>query len=238
MRQAMDLPHHLQPQQPLQKAIKGISIMRKHLLVTIMALTASTGFAAAGGRDGANYLTEVNVNSASQAVAQSQASSGAIAQGGNVTFNTPASQHIRNSGTTTIRSAPQVVAPSMSSGHPCAYAPVSIGVSVVGFGGAFGGQRIDDACLLAQMQVRNAAISMIAARNPQACRALEATGTIASGSCGGGRRAYAAPVQTRVVYRNVATAPAPRARRVAATNGNGNCRMVQATASTQKKVCG
>ena len=204
--------------------------MRKLMVATALTLIASSAFA--GERGDNQYLSQIAVNSASQAVANSQSSSGAIAQGGSVTFNTPASQHIRNSGTTTIRSAPQVVAPSMSSGHPCAYAPVSIGVSVVGFGGAFGGQRIDDACLLAQMQVRPAALSMIAARNPQACRALEATGYIAAGSCGGSRRVvYAAPAPTRVA--RVQAAPA---RRVAATNG-GNCRQVFATAGTTKKVC-
>lgn len=206
--------------------------MRKLMLATALTLIASSAFA--GGRGAENsYLTQVNVNAASQAVANSQSSSGAVAQGGSVTFNTPASQHIRNSGTTTIRSAPQVVAPSMSSGHPCAYAPISVGVSVVGFGGAFGGQRIDDACLLAQMQVRNAAIAMIAMRNPAACRALESTGTIGAGSCGGSRRVvYAAPVPTRQARRQ-----AVPARRVAATNGS-NCRQVFATAGTTKKVCG
>lgn len=207
--------------------------MRKYLMATAMALIASSAVAGGRGEDN-TYLSQVSVNAASQAVANSNSSSGAIAQGGNVTFNTPANQRITYGGTQTIRSAPQVVAPSMSSGHPCAYAPISLGVSVVGFGGAFGGQRIDDACLLAQMQVRNAAISMIAARNPAACRALEATGTIAPGYCGGGRRVYAAPVAA--APRRVVRTSAP-ARRVA-TNGNGNCRQVQATATTTKKVCG
>jgi hypothetical protein len=183
--------------------------MKNHLIVAIVALATSTGLATAGGRDGNSYQSQVSVNAASQAIANSQSSSVSVAQGGNVTFNTPAntSQRIHQSGTTTIRSAPQVVAPSMSSGHPCAYAPVSVGVSVVGFGGAFGGQRIDDACLLAQMQVRNAAIAMIAARNPAACRALEMAGNIAPGYCGGSRRA-AVPAPRPVRY--AAVAPAPR----------------------------
>lgn len=198
--------------------------MKTKLLATIVALAASTSMALA---ESPNYQTQVSVNSASQAVAASQAKSASIAQGGSVTFNTPASQRIQNSGTTTIRSAPQVVAPSMSSGHPCAWAPLSVGLSVVGFGGALGGQRIDDACLLGQMQYREAAVIMIAQRNRAACRALEAAGNINPGSCGGSYRA-AAPV-----YR---AAPARRA--AVASNGGGNCRQVQATASTTKKVCG
>lgn len=205
--------------------------MKKHILATIVALAASTAFATAGSNS-----PRATANAAAEAVSNSNSNSGAasIATGGNVTFNTPGNQHIRTSGTTTVRAAPQVVAPSMSSGHPCAFAPLSVGVSVIGFGGAFGGQRIDDACLLAQMQVRGAAISMIAARNPQACRALEMNGNIAPGSCGGQRvqrvsaPVYAAPAGRRVVQQQAV-------RRVA-TNGS-NCREVFATASTKKKVC-
>lgn len=201
--------------------------MKAQFLGTIMALVASTAIASA---ESPNYLAQASANSASQAVANSQSAAGAIAQGGNVTFTQPASSRIHqtNSGTTTIRSAPQVAAPSMSSGHPCAWAPLSVGISVVGFGGALGGQRIDDACLLGQMQYRDAAIIMIAMRNPSACRALEAAGNIARGQCGGRRASaavYAAPAGRRAV------------RTAAATNG-GNCRQVFATAGTTKKVCG
>lgn len=182
--------------------------MRKHIIGTIMAIVASTGIASAGSLD-----VGVNLDAASQAVANSQSRSGAVAQSNNsIVYNTPAQQNIRYGGSQTIRSAPQVVAPSMSSGHPCAYAPVSIGVSVVGFGGAFGGQRIDDACLLAQMQVRNAAIAMIAMRNRSACRALEATGNIPAGYCGGSRRTAAAapaPAARKVVRTSTAKAVAP-----------------------------
>jgi len=241
--------------------------MKKHLLVTIVALATSTGVAFAGN-DGNTYLKSTSsasagANAASDAVAYSQS------QGGNVTFNNPGNIRSHQTyGTQTIRSAPQVVAPSMSSGHPCAYAPVSVGVSVVGFGGAFGGQRIDDACLLAQMQVRNAAVSMIAARNPAACRALEVTGNIAPGSCGG-RRAAAVPVQqvryvapaprrAAVVRRATlppqVTNPAPQIRNLGKVAKQAkvqprytqvkqlkqmgkNCELVFATASTKKMVC-
>ena len=161
----------------------------------------------------------IGSTSTSNSLAAAQSAAGAVSQssggaGGAVIFNNPGNsrQEIVTSGTQTIRSAPQVVAPSMSSGHPCAWAPLSVGVSVVGFGGAFGGQRIDDACLLAQMGVPQAAVLMIAARNPSACRALQAVGRVAS--CGGQRaRTVAAPAP---VYRTKKTvtasmvAPAPR----------------------------
>lgn len=195
-----------------------------------MALVASTSLALAESGD-KTYLAQVSSNSASQAVANSQSNAGAIAQGGSVTFNTPSStrSHQTISGTQTIKSAPQVAAPSMSSGHPCAWAPLSVGISVVGFGGALGGQRIDDACLLGQMQYREAAVIMIAGRNRAACRALEAAGNIAAGSCGG-QRAYAAPTYTRTATRQRTVT------RTAALN-SGNCRQVFATAGTTKKVC-
>jgi hypothetical protein len=169
--------------------------MKILLIITAMALAASSGMASAGSRSDSASSSNSNAASEANALALSRSQGG---QGGNVniTTNVPAStrQEIRNSGTTTIRSAPQVVPPGFSSGHPCAYAPLSVGISVIGFGGALGGQRIDDACLLAQMGVAPAAVLMIAARNPAACQALLAVGRVRS--CGGQRVAsatYAAP---------------------------------------------
>ncbi len=212
--------------------------MKKQLLGTIMALVASTSLVFAESNGGNTYQAQLSANSASQAVANSNSSSGAIAQGGSVTFNTPASTssrvHQTISGTQTIKSAPQVAPPSMSSGHPCAWAPLSVGISVVGFGGALGGQRIDDACLLGQMQYRDAAVVMIAQRNPAACRALEAAGNIRAGSCGGGYRRASAPVYAAPVGRTVTRQRTVT--RTYASNGT-NCRQVFATAGTTKKVC-
>lgn len=185
-------------------------------IAAVSAIAMAIAFPAnAGSLRSSSEATATGISaaqSAAGAISSSQGGSGG--NGGNVIFNTPSdsTQRIVNSGTTTIRSAPQVVAPSMSSGHPCAFAPVSVGVSVIGFGGAFGGQRIDDACLLAQMGVKNASISMIAARNPQACRALAANGVISPNACGGSRQA-AAPV----AY----AAPAPKAKTYSMTQTKG-----------------
>lgn len=217
--------------------------MRTRLLVTIVALLASAGYASAGGvaDGGGNYLTSSsqsssNANSASDAVA--------IAQGGSVTFNNPGNVNQRISGTQTIKSAPSIAPPSMSSGHPCAYAPVSVGVSVIGFGGAFGGQKIDDACLLAQMGVSDASIVMIAMRNKNACRALASVGRISPDSCGGSRRntvnvGYAAPAKQRVqrVQKQQKVVRASSKAKPVGRQLSGNCRMVPATAGTTKKIC-
>ena len=78
---------------------------------------------------------------------------------------------IRRSGTTTLRTAPPVQAPSMGSGHPCGLGQ-SIGISVIGGGGAGGVTTVDEACLLAQMGQGEAALIMIAERDASACKAL------------------------------------------------------------------
>lgn len=75
--------------------------------------------------------------------------------------------------------APAVSAPGFSSGHPCGFAPASFGLSIVGGALSAGGQRSDDACLLAQMGYKDAAVLMIADRNQAARDALVRAGNIA-----------------------------------------------------------
>jgi hypothetical protein len=178
----------------------------------IVALAAIAILGVALPAHAGSLRLEGSSTSTATAIGAAQSAAGAISRsqggaGGSVIFNNPANsrQEIVTSGTQTIKSAPQVVAPSMSSGHPCAYAPISVGVSVIGFGGAFGGQRIDDACLLAQMGVAPAAVLMIAERNPSACRALMAVGRVAS--CGGRRTQTVAAAPVRYQKRTVAAKP-------------------------------
>lgn len=121
-----------------------------------------------------------------QSSSQSTSNGGtAYAQGGNVTFNTPGDTRskttVKNTGEYTVRSAPPVQAPSMGSGHPCGLGN-SIGISLIGGGGAAGITSVDDACLLLQAGVQDAGLRMIAARNPDACVQLRATGRIPSNS--------------------------------------------------------
>ena len=148
--------------------------MRKvtSIIVAMAAMVAVPAFA--DSTSVSETTTEVETSS----------QSGAISYGGGVNI-----EGSRAPTDTTIRNAPQVSAPGMSSGHPCAYAPLSGGLSIIGGGASLGGQKVDDACLLAQMGEKSAAISMIAARNPSACSALRANGVIAASSdCGDGRR--------------------------------------------------
>lgn len=127
-----------------------------------------------------------------EAEAQSSGSASANTNS-SITSNTDARTYIdgrtlldqRGGGDSTIRNAPQVSAPSMSSGHPCAFTPASASISIIGGGIGAGGQTVDNACLLAQMGEKQSALNMIAARDPAACRALVRSGRISANSyCG------------------------------------------------------
>lgn len=103
----------------------------------------------------------------------------------------------RGPGTTkaTVRAAPAVQAPSMGSGHPCALGG-SIGISIIGGGVSGGANKVDEACLLAQMGQGHAALIMIARRDSEACIALRQVGTIPSNSvCSSSERQVAQRAQ-------------------------------------------
>ncbi len=124
---------------------------------------------------------QANATGVGQAQSASQSASGSSASN-SLIFNTPSgtTSSVNSSGTTTLKTAPPVQAPSMGSGHPCGLA-TSGGISIIGGGLSGGGSYVDEACLLAQMgpQFGQAAIIMIAARDEGACKALRQTGKIA-----------------------------------------------------------
>lgn len=100
---------------------------------------------------------------------------------------TTRSQH-EYSGSYEVRSAPAVQPPSMGSGHPCGLGG-SIGISLIGGGASGGVTQVDEACLLAQMGQGQAALIMIATRDPGACAALRQVGSIpASSICSSSER--------------------------------------------------
>lgn len=150
--------------------------MKRFGLAVCAAFIAFSGYASA---------QEANSASASGVIANIQGAAGAQS---NNTFTSPSDTTVRYEGG--YETVPGVMAPSFSSGHPCAFAPGSIGIVALGGGFTGGGQRIDDACLLAQMGMQQEAIAMIAARNSDACQALAATGKIARESCGRDERRF------------------------------------------------
>lgn len=131
--------------------------------------TAIAGAAAGAHASNRTKVVNKNYNSAKQGQLQGQLQGQHQSMsGGNVTVNDRLQ-------------APALAAPSMSSGHPCAYG-TSFGLSLVGGAGSFGNSRIDDACLLAQMGYKDAAMVMVASRSGAAKNALERTGYIAPAS--------------------------------------------------------
>jgi hypothetical protein len=133
------------------------------------------------------YAQQARSVAGAQAISGSnaQSSSGAIAGGGTSSVNIlpNPSATTSNNKVDTIPSG--VVGPGFGSGHPCAYSPVSIGVAVIGAGVSGGGQKVDEACLLAQMGYSQEAMYIIASRDRRACLALRSAGKIGPGSCGG-----------------------------------------------------
>ena len=128
--------------------------------------------------------------SASQAnnTALQSTSSGAIAAGGSVTNNFPAQPNkitTRQDGTATLKTAPSLGGLALGGGHPCAYAPATAQISIIGGGFGAGGMQVDEACMLLIMgastgdvRVYNAGMYMLAARDKATCTALYKSGLI------------------------------------------------------------
>jgi hypothetical protein len=152
--------------------------MRLHLLAAALALSFAPAHAqqVAVSNSSSNSSSSVNANTTSN----SSAAGGSVYIAGNPS-QTRAVVHSKQSGTTTIRSAPAVQAPSMGSGHPCALSG-SVGISIIGGGFSGGAMKIDEACLLAQMGQGEAALIMIARRDSEACLALRSVGRIPAAS--------------------------------------------------------
>ncbi|MDP0929868.1 hypothetical protein Q0601_22020 [Paracoccus onubensis] len=133
--------------------------------------------------------TSSNSSSSSSSSAEVESSATASASGGMSNAQIYLDQRGRAqtrtqheySGSYEVRSAPSVQPPSMGSGHPCGLGG-SIGISIIGGGASGGVTQVDEACLLAQMGQGQAALIMIASRDPGACAALRQVGSIPSSS--------------------------------------------------------
>jgi hypothetical protein len=83
-----------------------------------------------------------------------------------------------------VSSAPSLGGLALGGGHPCAYSPATLQVSVIGSGAGVGGMKVDSACMLMVMgaagdkQAYKAAQLMLAARDPGACLAMEQMGMV------------------------------------------------------------
>jgi hypothetical protein len=83
-----------------------------------------------------------------------------------------------------VATAPSLGGLALGGGHPCAYAPATFQVSVIGSGAGVGGMKVDSACMLMVMGAAGdkaaykAAQLMMAARDPAACLAMEQMGMV------------------------------------------------------------
>jgi len=84
-----------------------------------------------------------------------------------------------------LENAPSLGGLALGGGHPCAYSPSTAQISVIGGGAGFGAMKVDSACMLMVMgaagdpRAYNAAQYMLAARDPAACKAMQASGMVA-----------------------------------------------------------
>jgi hypothetical protein len=83
-----------------------------------------------------------------------------------------------------VATAPSLGGLALGGGHPCAYSPSTAQVSIIGGGAGFGSSKVDSACMLMVMgaagdaKAYKASQLMLAARDPEACAAMEAAGML------------------------------------------------------------
>lgn len=155
----------------------------KRILIIASALAAFTALPAQA-QDAISGSASQSINSANQISA-----SGAIAAGGaggQVVMPQPlARQTVVQEGTAELRTAPSLGGLALGGGHPCAYAPATFQVSVIGGGAGGGGMKVDSACMLLIMasaasdpKAYAAGSYMIAARDRDACVAMLQAGMV------------------------------------------------------------
>jgi len=157
-----------------------------HIVALSLALLAAPAFAEGNGKGGA--VSGSVSSSGAAAVVDTASSAGAqIINNGQLpgTDNTTYSQ-------ARIENAPSLGGLALGGGHPCAYAPATGQISIIGGGAGFGGMKVDSACMLMVMgaagdaRAYKASHYMIAARDPAACKAMAAAGMVTGCVEGGG----------------------------------------------------
>ena len=181
--------------------------MKKFITLTAIALMLSAP-AANAFNSKANSNANANSNARAHSAASATASQSQGQQQGQLQGQLQGqgqSQELSgNNSSVSIRDrrqAPTAIAPSMSSGHPCAYGG-SLGASFVGGAISLGGNEVDNACMLYQSGQIDAANYLLASRDPAACRALRAVGSISDQSTCGDK-----PAKARASSRSVPSTP-------------------------------
>jgi len=109
----------------------------KHIIAILAVFTLASAPVLAQSNAGA--VAGANAGSTSSAGSASGASSGAAVY---QTYNNSGTTTSTLNGTRTLRAAPDVIAPSLGSGHPCMI-NTSVGFSVIGGGASGGSGKVD-----------------------------------------------------------------------------------------------
>lgn len=172
-----DYTHHIMPRKPrpTQRSYGGpAALVAVGAIIMLLLLGVTAAFAQSS-----------NSQSASEASANVEVASGAAA--GAAINNYGQKPGSDNKTYQEVATAPSLGGLALGGGHPCAYSPATAQISIVGGGAGIGGSKVDSACMLMVMgaagdtKAYRAAQLMLAARDPAACRAMEAAGMVDCG---------------------------------------------------------
>jgi hypothetical protein len=167
---------------------RGMDMFGKLIIAAIVILVVTMVYVFWPSSAKADTLkAEAGASSEALAINESVAMAGAgsSSEGASVIINgqAPGAQNTTYS-EARLENAPSLGGLALGGGHPCSYSPATGQISIIGGGAGFGGMKVDSACMLMVMgaggdaQAHDAALYMLAARDPAACTAMEAMGMV------------------------------------------------------------
>jgi hypothetical protein len=161
----------LPTERPAAHIVLSFSQLMFWLIATFFAaFLLFTVFVGSARADDKDWSTNAEANAGAEA--NVAVNTGAAAFGGGATINE-------------TKQAPGLGSLALGGGNPCAYAPATAQISVLGGGAGVGGMKIDEACALIVLgaasndaRAYKAAGLVIAGRNPAACAAMEQAGMV------------------------------------------------------------
>lgn len=197
--------------------------MQNTVKTAIAALMLTSAAAWAEGGNGFGSSASADASSGSRAQVGIQQDVDATTYLDNRTIYEPGALSRNGEKTTNrIEAAPDVVAPSLGSGHPC-LVNTSIGLSIIGGGASGGSGKVDVGCMMLRTgnpEDRAAGRLYYALKDPVACEAWRAVGALpAAQPCTAAERRARRQASTATV--STRSAPAPVA--IPASAGYDKC---------------
>lgn len=167
-----DYTNHIMPRKPrpTQRGYGGPVVVLLVAVILLIGLTVGAFAQSSESTAGSEASAEVNV------------STGAAAGAAINNYGQKAGRD--NRVYAEVATAPSLGGLALGGGHPCAYSPATAQISIIGGGAGIGGSKVDSACMLMVMgaagdpKAYKAAQLMLAARDPAACKAMEAAGMV------------------------------------------------------------